>query len=72
MKTGCWRFVHPLKRRWYLVWVTQDLFCEQVLVLRWGSLDGKLWGGKCEPLALERLKAVLERRRRRGYVEEAE
>jgi hypothetical protein len=42
MKTGFWRFVHPLKRRWYLVWVTQDLFGEQVLVLRWGSLDRKL------------------------------
>nr|BAL53142.1 hypothetical conserved protein [uncultured Gammaproteobacteria bacterium] len=68
-----WRWIHPEKRRWYLVWVGLDLFGDRVLIRAWGSLDSRRGGEKREIPASEaeidkRLHAIARQRRRRGYV----
>jgi predicted DNA-binding WGR domain protein len=67
------RWRHAGKRRWYAVWVAQDLFGALVLVRAWGSLDSRRGGRKQEviscPQALEaRLRVLARQRLRRGYV----
>jgi hypothetical protein len=65
-----WR--HPDKRRYYSARLERDLFGTWVVRRVWGSLDSRLGGMRCEPVAsfgagLDMLARIESRRRRRGY-----
>jgi len=58
--------------RYYRVELTQDLFGDNVLVLRWGGLNSKRGGEKTLIVeswekGLERIEAIGKRRTQRGY-----
>jgi len=70
--SGSWYWIHPQKRRWYLLLLDQDLFGDWVLLRAWGSLDSRRCGEKKEILDdtgnAERLvKKICRTRQRRGY-----
>ena len=71
-ESGIWRWIHPHKRRWYLLLLHQDLFGDWVLLRAWGGLDSRRGGERKEILDdignAERLvKEIRRTRLRHGY-----
>lgn len=67
------RWVHHGKRRYYAVYVQQDLFRDWVVTRVWGSLDtdrGQVRHEvfRSETAALEAIESIDRRRLRRGYL----
>lgn len=66
------RFENVLKHRYYLVYLTQDLFGEWVIIKSWGGIDkagGQVISIPCTTyeeaiIQIERIKKIRERR---GY-----
>lgn len=65
-------WINEKKRRYYRVWVYQDLLNDWVLLRMWGSLDSSLGGEKKELISshdegLAKLRDIHKRRTSRHY-----
>ena len=65
-------WINETKRRYYQAEVVRDLFGEWVLVTAWGGMDSHRGRMRSTLLAsyadgLERIEALDQRRRKRGY-----
>lgn len=66
------RFENPQKLRYYLVYVTQDLFGEWVIIKSWGGINkagGQVLSTPCASLdeAMLKVENIKKARARRGY-----